>query len=58
MVLSQQNVIMAYKMYKSVVWLRKRYVEEHKSIEEMAKEAGVASMTIRRALEEAGLIRR
>ena len=47
---------MAQKLYNSVAWLRLRFVEQHKTIEEMAKEANVVPMTIRRALESSGLI--
>lgn len=47
---------MSQKLYKSVVWLRLRFTIERKSMAEMAKEANVTEMTIRRALEGAGLI--
>jgi DeoR/GlpR family transcriptional regulator of sugar metabolism len=43
------------KLYKSVAWLRKRYIQDGKTIEEMAREADVQPMTIRRALEKEGL---
>lgn len=46
------------KIYKSDAWLKKRYLIDKKSIGEMAKEAGVAPMTIRRELERLGLIRK
>ena len=43
------------KLHTSVAWLRQRYLYDKKTIEEMAKEAGVAEMTIRRALEKEGI---
>ena len=46
------------KIYKSDAWLTKRWLQDGKGIGEMAKEAGVASMTIRRELERLGLIRK
>lgn len=49
---------MVQKLYISIEWLTLRYVRQNKSIDEMSKEANVAPMTIRRALEKAGLIRR
>jgi hypothetical protein len=49
---------MVQKLYNSYAWLHRRYIHEHKSIEEMAAEAKVVPMTIRRALDKAGLIRR
>lgn len=49
---------MSQKLYRSHAWLRLRYVVEGKSIDEMAKEAMVTTMTIRRALEANGLITR
>lgn len=48
---------MVQKLYTSVAWLKLRYVTQNKTIEEMAAEARVAPMTIRRALEAAGLKR-
>ena len=36
-------------------WLRKRYVEQQKSIREMADEADVSGATILRALRKAGI---
>ena len=47
---------MVQKLYNSVAWLRMRYVTQAKTIEQMAKEAQVTPMTIRRALESAGLM--
>jgi hypothetical protein len=46
------------KVYDSRTWLRERYVLQGKSIVEMAKEAKVAPLTIRRALEREGFIRK
>lgn len=45
------------KLYKSIAWLRRRFVEERKTIAEMSAESGVSEMTIRRALQEKGLLR-
>lgn len=47
---------MSQKLHKSYAWLHRRYVHEHKSISEMAREARVTEMTIRRALTTAGLM--
>lgn len=44
------------RLYHSDAWLRLRRVQQRKTIAEMAKEAGVTEMTIRRALQAAGLI--
>lgn len=44
-------------LYDSVMWLRKRYIVERKTIVEMAQEAGCSHMTIQRALEKHGLIK-
>jgi DeoR/GlpR family transcriptional regulator of sugar metabolism len=49
---------MAQKLHASISWLRLKYITQGKSIEEIAKEANVVPMTIRRALESAGLIRK
>lgn len=49
---------MGQKLHTSIAWLRLRYIIQSKTIEEMAKEAGVTTMTIRRALDTAGLIKR
>ncbi len=49
---------MSQKLYTSVAWLKLRFVTQGKTIEEMAKEARVVPMTIRRALEAAELIRK
>ena len=47
---------MSQKLYNSDAWLKLRFVQQRKSIADMAKEAGVTEMTIRRALQAAGLI--
>ncbi|QNN99180.1 helix-turn-helix DNA-binding domain protein [Streptomyces phage Faust] len=41
---------MSAKKYRSEKWLRKRYVIERKSIDDIAEECGVSKMTISRAL--------
>jgi DNA-binding MurR/RpiR family transcriptional regulator len=46
---------MKIKLHTSTNWLRQRYLYDKKTIEEMAKEAGVVPMTIRRALERIGI---
>ena len=43
------------KLYKSKDWLYRRYVVQRKSMEEIAKECGVTTMTIYRALKDNGL---
>lgn len=48
---------MVQKLHTSYAWLHRRFIHEHKSIEEMAKEAKVAPLTIRRALQKADLIK-
>jgi DeoR/GlpR family transcriptional regulator of sugar metabolism len=40
------------KLHTSRAWLIQRYLHDRKTIEEMAKEARVSVMTIRRALEK------
>ena len=45
------------KFYKSKAWLKRKYYRERKSIEEIADEAGVSHMTIRRWLKKYGLIK-
>jgi DNA-binding MurR/RpiR family transcriptional regulator len=42
------------KLHTSRAWLHKRFLLEKMSIEDMAKEAKVTEMTIRRALEKEG----
>jgi hypothetical protein len=45
------------KLYEDINWLRKRYVIEKKTTQQMGKEAGCSHMTIQRALERHGLIK-
>lgn len=45
------------KLYKSKSWLYRRYVVQRKTMEEIAKECGVSTMTIYRSLKENGLIK-
>lgn len=45
------------KVYESQVWLRQRYVIEHKSLMEIAAEAGCSHMTIKRYLVKFGLMK-
>ncbi len=47
---------MSQKLHTSIAWLKLRYVIERKSIKNMAEEARVSEMTIRRALNTAGLM--
>jgi predicted transcriptional regulator len=47
---------MTQKLHTSKTWLKRRFVEQGKTIAEMATEARVTEMTIRRALEKEGLI--
>lgn len=46
------------KLYNSKAWLRKRYLVDRKSPQEIADECGVAMMTIYRKLQEQGLIKK
>lgn len=46
------------KLYESRDWLYNRYVVQRKTIVEMAKEANCSHMTIQRALEKNGFIRK
>ena len=46
------------KLYESMDWLHKRYILEKISIVKMAKEAGCSHMTIQRALEKNGLVKK
>lgn len=45
------------KLYEDINWLRKRYVVEKKTTQQMAKEAECSHMTIQRYLEKYGLIK-
>lgn len=46
---------MSVKLHTSKAWLQKRFIEEGKTVKEIAEEAKVTEMTIRRALEKLGL---
>jgi len=48
---------MTAKLPQSEAWLRKRFVMDRKSPEEMAIEAKCSPLTIRRKLKELGLLR-
>ena len=45
------------KFYKNKDWLYRRYVVQKKSMDEIAKECSVTTMTIYRYLKEAGIIK-
>jgi hypothetical protein len=45
------------KLYASLEWLRLRFIQQRKSIEEMAKEARCSPASIRRALKDKDLIK-
>lgn len=45
------------KLYKSKDWLYRRYVVQKKSMEEIAKECRVTTMTIYRQLKDFGIIK-
>ena len=51
------NNIMANKLYASEVWLRKRYLMDKKSPEDIAKECGASLETIYVYLAKFGLRR-
>jgi len=51
------NNIMASKLYASEVWLRKRYLMDKKSPEDIAKECGASLETIYVYLAKFGLRR-
>lgn len=46
------------KLYASKAWLRKRFLVDKKTPEEIAKECGVSHMTIYRKLQKHGLIKK
>ena len=46
------------KLYESKAWLYKRYIIERQGIVNMATEAKCSHMTIQRALEKHGLIKK
>lgn len=45
------------KLEQSEQWLRRKYITESKSPEQIAKEAKCSPLTIRRRLKELGLLR-
>ena len=49
------NNLMSGKLYKSEVWLRKRYLMDKKSPEDIAKECGASIETIYVYLAKFGL---
>ena len=49
------NNLMSGKLYKSEIWLRKRYLMDKKSPEEIAKECGASIETIYVYLAKFGL---
>lgn len=46
------------KLYESKTWLYDRYIAKRMTIVEMAKEAKCSHMTIQRALEKFGLVKK
>lgn len=44
-------------LVSSMAWLRKRFLEDKRTMAEMAREAQVSERTIRRALKEKGIIK-
>lgn len=46
---------MALKLYDSPAFLRRRYVEERRTLKEIAEECGTSIQTISRKLKEMGL---
>lgn len=47
---------MSNGLEKSAAWLKKKFVEDRKTLTEMATEAKCSERTIRRALKELGLL--
>lgn len=45
------------KLYMSEAWLRLQYLTNKKSVEQIAKECGVAKNTIRTQLKKHGLVK-
>jgi DNA-binding MurR/RpiR family transcriptional regulator len=45
------------KLYESQTWLYRRYVVQKKTMEDIAKECGVSTMTIHRALKKFGMVK-
>lgn len=48
---------MTNKNYRSEKWLRRRYLQEKKTPEEIGKECGVSHMTVYRYINQFGLKR-
>jgi DNA-binding MurR/RpiR family transcriptional regulator len=46
------------KLYQSKDWLHRRYVVQKKTVTEIAEECKVSAMTIQRALDKFGLIKK
>ncbi len=46
------------KLYQSEKWLRTRYVDQRKTIQEIAKECGSSYNTVRMKLIEFGMLRK
>ena len=46
------------KLYQSEVWLYRKYVVQKKTVTEIAEECKVSAMTIQRALDKFGLIKK
>lgn len=47
---------MSIKLYQSPTWLQRQYIDNNKSVEEMAVMANCAPNTIRAALKKYGLM--
>lgn len=45
------------KLYESEIWIKRKFLVERKSPEEIAKEAGCSHMTIYRKLRSMGLMK-
>lgn len=56
-IISLQRDNMASKLYKSKVWLTKRYLVDKKTVQEIAKECETSHQTIYRYLVDFGLVR-
>ena len=46
------------KLYQSQTWIYRRYVVQKKTVTEIAEECKVSAMTIQRALDKFGLIKK
>lgn len=49
---------MAVKLYKSRVWLTRKYVKERKGVDEIAAMSGASKRTIYNQLKEFGLLKK